>query len=361
MRYKGLSVAKKMALEMERRLQMEVIREHPLTQLFWECTLRCDLKCRHCGSDCKTKADSPDMPLEDFLRVLESIRQRLNPHEVFITISGGEPLMRPDLEECGRRIYEMGFPWGMVTNARHLTPQRFQRLVDAGIHSMAVSLDGLEEDHTWMRGDSRSFGMVEQAISMLRQQPLIVWDIVTCATERNIGHLPQMRQWLIDHGVEMWRIIDVFPMGRAAEDPMMMLTDQHYRQLLDFIRDSQKNVPGLSVNYGCEGFVGEYEFDVRPDAFFCHAGITVAGILADGSISACTSIRSDYSQGNIYHDDFMEVWENRFLLFRDHEWMKTGPCADCNVWRYCRGNGMHLRDGEGHLMQCHLQRMVQGR
>ena len=67
MRYKGLSVAKKIALEMERRLQMEVIREHPLTQLFWECTLRCDLKCRHCGSDCKTKADSPDMPLEDFL------------------------------------------------------------------------------------------------------------------------------------------------------------------------------------------------------------------------------------------------------------------------------------------------------
>ncbi len=361
MRYKGLSLRKKAALELERRLHLDIIRRHPLRQLFWECTLRCDLKCRHCGSDCKTKAGAKDMPVEDFLNVLRGIKKVNNSYEVFVTISGGEPLMRPDLEECGRKIYDLGFPWGMVTNALHLTPERFRKLVDAGIHGMAVSLDGLEDNHNWMRGNDNSFKMVEQAIGMLREEPLVVWDIVTCVTERNFDELPRLRQWLIDHGVEMWRVIDVFPMGRAASDPQMLLTDKHYAQLLEFIRETQRDFPQLSLNYGCEGFVGEYEFDVRPHSFFCHAGITVAGILADGGISACTSIRADYIQGNIYNDDFMEVWENRFQPYRDREWMRKDSCAECNMWRYCQGNGMHLRDAQGRLLQCHLERMVRGR
>ena len=360
MRYHGLSLAKKAALEIERQIQRDIIRRHPLNQIFWECTLRCDLRCRHCGSDCKTKADSADMPVEDFLGVLRSISRKYDPQKVFVTISGGEPLMRADLEECGRKIDEMGFPWGIVTNALHLTPDRFHRMVEAGLHAVAGSLDGLEEDHNWMRGNNKSFCMVEQAISLLRAEPLVVWDVVTCATERNIASLPKMRDWLIAHGGEEWRVIDVFPLGRAASDPQMILTDEHYRDLLDFIRDTQRNYPEISVNYGCEGFVGEFEFDVRPHAFFCHAGITVAGILADGSISACTSIRSDYTQGNIYQDDFLEVWENKFQPYRDHSWMRKEACADCNMWKYCRGNGMHLRDGEGKLLQCHLERMVRG-
>ena len=360
MRYRGLSLAKRSALEVERYLQKEVVREHRLRQILWECTLRCDLRCRHCGSDCKTKSDAVDMPVEDFLRVLDGVAARMDPHEVFVTISGGEPLMRHDLEHCGRLIYDKGFPWGMVTNARHLDPERFARLVDAGLHSIAVSLDGLEEDHDWMRGWAGSFKRVEQAIGLLRAEPLVVWDVVTCVTERNVGHLAALRDWLIDHGVESWRLVDVFPMGRAASDPQMLLSDRHYRYLLDFIRETQRSYPQLSANYGCEGFVGEYEYDVREHAFFCHAGVSVAGVLCDGSISACTSIRGGYVQGNIYRDDFMNVWEHRFECYRDHEWMRKDQCADCNMWRYCRGNGMHLRDSDGRLLQCHLERLVRG-
>ena len=358
MRYNGLSLKKRLALELDRQLQLDTIRRHPLMEIFWECTLRCDLKCRHCGSDCKTKAEAKDMPIEDFLKVLEGVKKCTDSYDVFVSISGGEPLMRPDLEECGRKIFDLGFPWGIVTNAMHLTPKRFGKLVESGMHSMAVSLDGMEEDHDWMRGKKGCFKKVEQAISLLREQPLVVYDIVTCVTERNIDTLPEMRSWLIGQGVKQWRVADVFPMGRAAGDPMMKLSDRRYRQMLDFIRETQRDYPELSVNYGCAGFVGEYEFDVRPRAFFCQAGITVAGVLADGSISSCTSIRSDYTQGNIYKDDFMDVWENRFKPYRDHSWMKTGECNDCNMWRYCRGNGMHLRDNDGRLLQCHLERII---
>ena len=69
------------------------------------------------------------------------------------------------------------------------------------------------------------------------------------------------------------------------------------------------------------------------------------------------SIRADYNQGNIYEDDFMEVWEKRYAPYRNREWMRKGDCKDCRYWRYCRGNGMHLRDADGNLILCHLQRI----
>ena len=53
----------------------------------------------------------------------------------------------------------------------------------------------------------------------------------------------------------------------------------------------------------------------------------------------------------------MEVWNNRFEKFRNREWARQGECADCNLFRYCEGNGMHLHDESGKLMTCHYHRL----
>ena len=119
MKVTPLTLRRKVALELNRHLNDKIKQEHSLRQLFWECTLRCNLNCRHCGSDCKKTSGTSDMPLADFLKVLDSITKKYDPHKVFVIISGGEPLMRQDLEECGLAIYKKGFPWGMVTNGYH--------------------------------------------------------------------------------------------------------------------------------------------------------------------------------------------------------------------------------------------------
>ena len=351
-----LTIRKKLALEVWRQKQNIIREEHPLRHLFWECTSRCDLKCRHCGSDCKMQPESKDMPKEDFLRVLDSIAAKTDPHKVFVIVSGGEPLMRRDLEACGRAIYERGFPWGMVTNALHLTPQRWQGLLQAGIRSVAISLDGLEEDHNWMRGNPQSFQMVSQAIDMLVATEGFLFDIVTCVNRRNYPKLDEIKEFLISKGVRRWRLFTVFPVGRAASDPDMRLNDEAFRGVFDFIRSTRKE-GRIRLDYGCEGFLGNYEGDVRSRLFSCQAGVTVGSVMADGSIAACASIRADYNQGNIYDDDFMEVWEHRYAAHRNREWMRTGECADCKYFRYCQGNGMHLRDGDGKLLLCHLHRL----
>ena len=65
----GLSLKQRIAFELQRQLIKDQAEKHPLRQLFWECTMRCNMKCRHCGSDCKTSALHPDMPFEDFAKV----------------------------------------------------------------------------------------------------------------------------------------------------------------------------------------------------------------------------------------------------------------------------------------------------
>lgn len=350
-----LSLSQRLSLELFRKLAVQASRNHELRQLFWECTLRCNLRCRHCGSDCRVQSETADMPFETFARALDSIAANTDPHRVFVIITGGEPLMRTDLEKCGLEIYRKGFPWGIVTNGFALTEERFERLRRSGMHAITISLDGLEDSHDWMRGREGSWSRATQAIRFVARSG-ILHDVVTCVNARNIDQLPAIRDFLIDSGVRGWRIFTVFPQGRAKDDPDMKLSGAQIRQVMDFIRSVRKE-GRIACSFACEGFLGRYEGEVRDSFFFCNAGVSVASVLSDGSISACASIRADYVQGNVNEDDFWEVWNGRFGKYRDRSWMRTGPCADCSHFRYCQGNGMHLRDENGNLMQCLLRKM----
>ena len=337
----------------ERRMQ-----KHTLQQLFWECTLRCNLSCLHCGSDCRTIAETQDMPLEDFLAVLDDVRQVMDPKRILVITTGGEPLVRKDICECGKAIRERGFHWGMVSNGLLLDEKMCCRLLDAGLESIAISMDGFEDDHNWMRGNKLSFAAAERAVKSLVGKK-IAWDVITCVNNKNIGYLSDFKRYLIGLGVHKWRIFTIVPMGRAALYPELQLSDGQFREVMDFIAAVRKE-KSINLSFSCEGYLGDYEWQVRNYPFFCQAGVNVASILADGSISGCLSIRSQYHQGNIYKEKFTDVWENKFLPYRHREWMHTGPCAECDAWEFCQGNGMHLRDDDGKLMLCKYQKPLPG-
>lgn len=353
----SFSLKQRVGLELERRLRQNLKQLHPLRQLFWECTLRCNLQCRHCGSDCKMEGFMPNMPAEDFLRVIdEEVTPHVNPHEVMVILSGGEPLMRNDIEDVGRALYRREYPWGMVTNGMLFTEERFRKLYAAGLRSVAVSLDGNEEDHNWMRGHVSSFKNAMRAIRLLASQERVVWDVVTCVNNRNVQYLTQLKDMLYEAGVRQWRLFTIFPAGRASQHPDLQLPGEKLREVLDFIIACRKEGK-IHASFACEGFLGAYEGKVRDHLYQCAAGISVASVLIDGSISACTSIRGKYYQGNIYKDRFWDVWEHGFQDYRNRDWMRKGDCADCKMFRYCEGGGMHLRDEEGNLMLCHLKKL----
>ncbi|MCF0201409.1 MAG: TIGR04133 family radical SAM/SPASM protein [Bacteroidales bacterium] len=352
------SFYQRVALELNRAVLKNRVEEHELHQLFWECTLRCNLNCRHCGSDCRTLSEQADMPLADFLGVLDEIKLHEDPSKIMVITTGGEPLMRKDLAHCGAEITRRGFVWGMVSNGMFLSHEKIDELCRAGLRSIAVSFDGFKDDHNWMRGHPESYDRVLAAIEGLKRHPELTWDVITCVNQRTIQYLPQFRDFLLELGVPKWRLFTVFPFGRAANEPELRLTNAQFVAMMEFIK--QTRLEGkIRVDYGCDGFLGRYEGEVRSHFFACSAGINIGSVLADGSISGCLSIRNDYHQGNIYKDSFWEVWQNKFQSYRDRQWMKKDECAHCKVWRYCQGNGMHLRDGEGKLQLCQYQMITE--
>ena len=346
-----LGFHKTMMLEINRAVLKQRIDEHELHQLFWECTLRCNLNCRHCGSDCRMLSEKDDMPFADFAKVLDEVRAHQDPAKVMVITTGGEPTMRNDLAQCGAEITKRGFVWGMVCNGMLLSPEKLDEFVKAGLKSLAVSFDGFEEDHNWMRGNLMSYKNVLRAVEAMKQHPSLTWDVITCVNQRTIKYLPQFRDFLISLGIKRWRLFTVFPSGRAANDPDLRLSNEQFVEMMEFIKTTRQ-LGKIRADYGCDGFLGKYEGEVRNHYYSCSAGINIASVLADGSISGCLSIRSDYHQGNIYKDSFWEVWQNKFQVYRNRKWMKTDQCAHCKMWRYCQGNGMHLRDGEGKLQLC---------
>ena len=225
---KMLSRRQRMALGLHRRICKNKAELHELRNLFWECTLRCNMNCRHCGSDCKQAPAVPDMPAKDFFKAIDDITPHVDPHKTFITFTGGEALVRDDIEEVGLELYRRGFPWGIVTNGLLLDESRLDSLLRAGMHSITISFDGFADDHNWIRRNERSFERADAAIKMLVRTPDIVWDIVTCVNPRNYSRLDEFKEYLISIGVRNWRLFSIFPMGRAADNPELQLSDEQF-------------------------------------------------------------------------------------------------------------------------------------
>ena len=219
---KRIGLRKHIALKLFNNLYDKAVEKHELRTLFWECTLRCNLACRHCGSDCRVDATEQDMPLADFLRVLdEEVTPNIDPSRVLIIFSGGEVLVRPDLEEAGREVTRRGYMWGMVTNGMALTQERLRSLMLAGLRSVSVSFDGFEDIHNHIRGNRLSFERARAAIRHIATTEGLTYDVITCVTPQLLPHLEEWKEFLIGEGVKSWRIFSIFksiPFEKSEKD-----------------------------------------------------------------------------------------------------------------------------------------------
>ena len=182
-----LSFPKRLVLEASRAALRTEVLEHKLTQLFWECTLRCNLSCRHCGSDCRKTAGMADPPLTDLLGVLDSSPKDFDRVRCVIITTGGEPLVRPDIVQVGAEIKKRGYLWGMVTNGMLLTREKVDELVKTGLDTVAMSFDGFEPEHNWMRGSELSFKRADAALDWFNEHPGLTWDVITCVNNHRYG------------------------------------------------------------------------------------------------------------------------------------------------------------------------------
>lgn len=328
---------------------------HEISYLFWECTSRCNLNCLHCGSDCSKNSAYADMPLEVFLKAVDTIKQARQP--VTVVFTGGEPLLRKDIESCGLELRKRGFRWSIVSNGYLYDKARHNSLLNAGLGALTFSLDGLEENHNWLRNSKTIFKKADKAIELAAGSPRLNFDIVTCVNQRNLEELSEIYDYLLGKGVKAWRLFTITPIGRAAVNEELLLKQGQLQQLLDFIVE-KRSEKVMDVKFSCEGYVGDYENMVREGFFFCRAGINIGSVLIDGSISACPNIDRSFAQGNIYQDNFFQIWQTGFRDFRFRDWAKTGQCENCGDFKYCLGNGLHYWHGlKENVLVCHKKQL----
>jgi radical SAM protein with 4Fe4S-binding SPASM domain len=322
-------------------------RVHPLRYLFAEITQRCNLRCRHCGSDCSRDSRLDELGTEDWLRFFARLGRDFPPRSVAVVVTGGEPFCHPEFHRLADGLGAAGLPWGLVSNGWALTAANVDRLVQAGATSLTVSLDGLEASHDWLRGVPGAFARACAGIERAVAARLRFFDVVTCVSPRNLRELPEVSALLRRMGVPAWRLFAIFPKGRARGDRELLLEPAGLRELLAWIAAERRRLGegGMQVAFSCEGYLPSgLDREVRDEPYFCRAGICIASVLADGAISACPNISRRLIQGNIRTDDFKTVWEERFAAFRDRSWMRRGPCAACGEWGRCQGNSLHLWD-----------------
>lgn len=320
-----------------------------LRHLFLELTLRCNEHCLHCGSNCGD-VHSEELTVAQYRRFLDEIKADFGTDDKMLCITGGEPLLRRDFPEIMSYAKESGFHWGMTSNATLIDDSTARMLRDCGMDTISVSIDGLKESHDWFRRSPGGWDKAMQGIeSLLRVGGFKHIQATTVVTHKNIGELDELFSIFDKMDIDSWRVINIEPMGRAKQFPELLLTKEDYRILFEFIRN--KRIAGEPVCYGCSHYLGmEYEREVRDWYYHCTAGTYIASIMANGDITACLDIerRPEFIQGNILHDRFKDVWENRFAIFRRDLSDENETCRTCPDKDFCHGDSYHSWDFDKH-------------
>jgi radical SAM protein with 4Fe4S-binding SPASM domain len=189
-------------------------------------------------------------------------------------------------------------------------------------------------------------------------------EAISCVNQNNFNELEEIHKLCNELGVDKWRLFAISPVGRAKDNAKLFLDGQQWAYLLKYIKDKRTRQEKPEVSFCDEGFLGlEYEGEVRDQLFYCWAGVRVGSILYNGDIAACPILPREYAkQGNVRQDRFSEVWDNKFNLFRDRDWRKSGKCKGCEWWEFCEGNSLHLWDfNEGKLRLCNYDLINQER
>ena len=320
------------------------IKEHKLSYLFLEITRKCNLNCLHCGSDCKADINFPELTTESWFKIIDYFEKTYS-KSLALILTGGEPLIHPDIYKITKYIKNKGMRWGMVTNGISLSKSKLDRLIEAGIYSITLSLDGLEENHNWLRNSPNAFKKTFSALQEIGKSNIYFKDVVTCVSPKNLYELNDIANLLIENNIENWRIFRIFPSGRAKNNADLSLTFEQTQKMLNFIAKNKKSYfkKGLNLNLSCEGWVTmDKDIQVRDNPFFCRAGVNIASVLSDGTITGCTNNSEAFHVGNILKDNFANLWENNFDIFRERKWLENTNCTNCKHIKQCNGSSIHL-------------------
>lgn len=316
----------------------------------WEVTMGCNMRCGHCGSSCAE-------PLKDELNTEEALDLCDQIAELglrWITLSGGEPLTRRDIPLLVKRLSDRGVAVNIITNGWLLEREMARKLKESGISTVAISIDGTPEIHDKIRRKG-AFEHAKKAFLTMKELG-IQTGAVTTITKQNIHVLKELKEELIGMGVKSWQVQLGLPMGNMKERPDWILEPEQIRDIIDFCYDTAKEGRIGIFPADCIGYYTKKELEIKRISYRsnmvsiwdgCNAGIRGFGILQNGDILGCTSIRSgEYIEGNIRKRPLREIWEDEGSFLWRRKMTKdqlSGACKTCIYGSKCLGGCPNTR------------------
>lgn len=196
--------------------------QRPFT-VVWETTRACDLRCLHCRAEAVPRRNPLELTTKEALNLVRSIKEFGSPYPIFV-LTGGDPLKRPDIYDIVSYAAEQGLRVAMTPSATPLvTRAAIQRLAEAGLIRLAVSLDGKNSlTHDGFRGVEGSFRQTQTIIDWCREFGLET-QIHTTVTRYNLEDLPAIARLIAAWEIKLWALFCLIAVGRAARPEIRRL------------------------------------------------------------------------------------------------------------------------------------------
>jgi heme b synthase len=326
----------------------------------WEVTRSCNLACIHCRAAAQDRPYENELTTEESFKFLDEVATVAQP---IVILTGGEPLLRPDIFDIAAYGNEKGFRMTMAPNGTLITLDKAQKMVDSGIQRISISLDGATgTSHDAFRQVPGAFEGALRGIQHAREVGLD-FQINTTITQQNLHELAAIMDLAVSLGAVAHHIFLLVPTGRGKDLAEQTITAKQYEEALHWFYEQKDHVP-LQLKATCaphyyrilrqraksEGKKVDFKgFGLDAVTRGCLGGIGFCFLSHVGQVQPCGYLELDC--GNIREQSFKQIWENS-IVFKDLRDFKKyeGKCGQCEYIRVCGGCRARAYESTGNYL-----------
>ena len=316
----------------------------------WNITRLCNLKCQHCylPAGFVDTNEFPDGYYRDAelsqsqcFRVIDEIAE-INPN-ILLILTGGEPLLRPDILEISDYAARTGFLVVMGTNGIMLNEQTVQKMQEHGISGAGISLDSVNPvNHDKFRGLEGAWEGLMRGIENLKRANLD-FLVQTSVMRWNYDEIPQIVELASQLGAKVLNLYFLVKTGRGKT--VMDITPAQYEKMLSTLFELQaKYANKMLISAKCAPHYKRVIYEQKSDSPFlqtypsgtCPCGIYYCRITPEGDLTPCPYM--PVSVGSLKEESFVKLW-NRSKVFQElrNRELLEGKCGACEFRDVCGG------------------------
>jgi radical SAM protein len=313
--------------------------------LVWEVTQACELACKHCRAEAEPARHPDELTTEEGTALLDEAA-RFGDGQL-VVLSGGDPLARPDVTDLVRYGTERGLRMTMTPSGTDsLDDDRIERLADAGLRRLALSLDGATPaGHDAFRGETGSFEQTLRAARAARGAGLPL-QINTTVCAETVDALPAIRDLVADLGAVLWSVFFLVPIGRGRV--LEPISPARAERVMAWLNEVSETAPfGVKTSEAPHYRRVALQRQGDPDAAPANDGIgRRLGVTAGDGFAFVSHVGDVYPSGflpepagNVREDSLVEVYRSDplFRALRDRDAL-DGKCGACEFRHVCGGS-----------------------